>query len=84
VEFIADCKSIGIDVKVSQRKATENYFEENGIKKALGAEYKPLQPFQKLKSSPKPWRKSDNWRIARETEFADIKDTDLGEFLSLL
>ncbi|WP_297484359.1 AAA family ATPase [Ferrovum sp.] len=84
VEFVAECKSIGIDVCVSQRRATENYFEHNGIQKALGAEYKPLETFQKLKSSPKPWHKSDNWRIARETEFEDIKDTDLGIFLLAL
>jgi len=84
VAFVADCKSIGIDVHVSQKKAPENYFEHNGIQKALGAEYKPLEPYQKLKSSTKPWHKSDNWRIARETEFEDIKDTDLGEFLASL
>lgn len=84
VAFVSDCKSIGIDVHVSQRKATENYFEQNGIKNALGAEYIPLEPYQKLKFSTKPWHKSDNWRIARETEFADIKNTDLGEFLTSL
>jgi hypothetical protein len=84
VAFVADCKSIGIDVHVSQRKATENYFGHNGIQKALGVEYKPLETYQKLKSSPKPWHKSENWRIARETEFEDIKDTDLGKFLTSL
>lgn len=84
VAFVEDCKSIGIDVHVSQRKATENYFEHNGIQKALGVEFKPLEAYQKLKSSPKPWHKSENWRIARETEFEDIKDTDLGKFLASL
>lgn len=84
VAFVADCKSIGINVHVSQKKATENYFEHNGIQEALGAEYKPLEPYQRLKSGTKPWHKSDNWRIARETEFEDIKDTDLGEFLASL
>lgn len=84
VAFVADCKSIGINVHVSERKATENYFEHNGIRKALGAEYKPLEIFEKLKSSQKPWSKSDNWRIARETEFEDIRGTDLGQFLASL
>jgi len=84
VTFVEDCKSIGISVQVSERKATENYFERNGIHRALGKEYEPLEFYQKLKASHKPWRKSDNWRIARETEFADIKDTDLGKFLTSL
>lgn len=79
--FVADCESIGINVHVSERRATDNYFEANGIQKALGQEYRPLEPYQKLKSCSKPWHKSDNWRIARETEFSDIKDTDLGRFL---
>ena len=82
--FVADCKGIGIEVHVSARKATENYLEANGIQKTLGAEFKPLEPYQKLKACPKPWSKSDNWRIARETEFDDIKDTDLGIFLTSL
>ena len=82
--FMADCKSIGIDVHISERKATENYLEENGIRKILGAEFKPLEPYQKLKACPKPWHKSDNWRIARETEFDDIRNTDLGKFLEAL
>lgn len=84
IAFVEDCKSIGIDVHVSERKATENYLERNGIHKTLGTEYEPLEYYQKLKSSPKPWHKSNNWRIARETEFDDIKDTDLGKFLSSL
>lgn len=84
IAFVADCKSIGIDVHVSERKATENYLERNGIHKTLGSEYEPLEYYQKLKSCPKPWHKSNNWRIARETKFDDIKDTDLGKFLSSL
>ncbi len=83
-QFVKDCESVGIKVQVSRRRATENYFEENGIKKVLGADYKPLGEFQKLKSSPKPWHKSENWRIARETAIEDIKDTDLGKFLDSL
>jgi energy-coupling factor transporter ATP-binding protein EcfA2 len=82
--FVSDCNSIGIKVHVSERRATENYLEENGIKKILGADFKPLEPYQKLKMCPKPWHKSNNWRIARETEFDDIKNTDLGKFLEAL
>ena len=84
VAFVEECKSLGIDAHVSQRRATENYLERNGIHKVLGSEYEPLEPYQRLKSSSKPWHKSNNWRIARETDFKDIEDTDLGKFLSAL
>lgn len=82
--FVQECEAIDIRVHVSERRATENYFEENGIKRALGNEFIPLNAYEKLKSSSKPWHKSDNWRIARETAFEDIKDTDLGKFLNSL
>jgi hypothetical protein len=79
--FVEECNNIGIKVDVSERRATENYFEHKGIQKVLGAEYVPLNHFQLLKDAPKRWQKSNNWRIARETEFDDIKNTDLGKFL---
>lgn len=84
VGFVQECEAIKIKVHVSEKRATENYFEKNGIKKALGNEFNPLNAYEKLKSSSKPWHKSDNWRIARETAFEDIKDTDLGKFLNSL
>jgi hypothetical protein len=84
VGFVKECEAIDIRVHVSERKTTENYFEENGIKRALGREFNPLNPFEKLKSSSKPWHKSENWRIARETTFKDIENTDLGQFLNSL
>jgi hypothetical protein len=82
--FVEECKSIGIDVHVSERRATENYFERKGIQNALGKIYEPLGHYEKLEASQKPWHKSNNWRIARETEFEDIRDTDLGKFLTSL
>ena len=82
--FVVDCTSIGIQVHVSERRATENYFEQKGLRKALDDKHQPLDPFQKLKDSPAPWHKSQNWRIARETELDDIANTDLGKFLASL
>lgn len=79
--FISDCTSIGIQVHVSEWRATENYFEQKGLRKALNERHQPLGHFQKLKDSPAPWHKSQNWRIARETELDDIINTDLGKFL---
>lgn len=85
VAFVNECNKIGIKVQVSERRATENYFERNGIQKALmSTEYEPLEYHQRLKNAPKHWHKSNNWRIARETDFKDIKDTDLGKFLNSL
>lgn len=83
-KFVDECKKLGINVHVSERRATENYFELNGIRKALGNGFQPLEPYQKLKEGQNPWHKSLNWKIARETDLADIKDTDLWKFLDTL
>jgi hypothetical protein len=82
--FIAECLAGGVIAQASELRATENYFEINGIRSALGVEYRPLEPYQRVKESAKPWKKSDNWRIAKETSMEDIKDTDLGRFFSSL
>lgn len=79
--FVSECAELGIRVQLSERRATENYFESKGVHKAIGNSYQPLGHFQRIKDGPTPWHKSDNWRIARETDFEDIKDTDLGKFL---
>jgi ABC-type cobalamin/Fe3+-siderophores transport system ATPase subunit len=83
-DFISECKKMKVNVQASERRATENYFEAKGILAALGEGYKKLEPYQLLKNAENPWNKSDNWRIARETEFADIKETDFGKFLESL
>ncbi len=82
--FLSACNDFGVEAIASERRATENYFTENGIKKALGEDFQPLAPYQKLKESAKPWHKSSNWKIAREMSIEDIKDTDLGKFLHSL
>jgi predicted ATPase len=83
-DFVSSCEKVGIIVSVSERRATENYFETNGIRRALGHGFEPLQPYELLKQSKKPWHKSSNWKIARETEVKDIEHTDLGKFLKSL
>lgn len=83
-DFVEACEEIGIKVHVAERRATENYFENDGIRNTLGSEFQALEPYQLLKTCPKPWHKSNNWRIARETKFENIKDTDLGKFLTSL
>jgi energy-coupling factor transporter ATP-binding protein EcfA2 len=83
-DFVSSCEKVGVSVSVSERRATENYFETNGIRRALGHGFEPLQPYELLKQSKKPWHKSSNWKIARETEVKDIEHTDLGKFLKSL
>lgn len=84
VAFEKTCKKLGIDVCLTQRTAIENYFVQDAIKAVLGEEYIPLGPYERLQDAPKKWRKSLNWRIARHMTFDDIRDTDVGEFLSKL
>ena len=61
--------------------AIENYFVQSAIDDALGSIYEALSPFQKLESSSKPWRKADNWKIAREISLEQLENTDLGKLL---
>jgi ABC-type lipoprotein export system ATPase subunit len=83
-DFAKGCKKLGMDVCLTKRRATENYFSEKAIKKAFGDGLAALGPYDSLKDNPNGWRKSDNWRIAREMEFSEIEETDLGEFLLAL
>lgn len=82
--FLFECEKCGVNAVASERRATENYLEINGIQAVLGMEYQALDHYQLLKTAAKPWKKSENWKIARETSFDDIKDTDFGQFLSSL
>ena len=82
--FLTECRAAGVNAKASERRATENYFEANGIRAALGPGYKPLEPYQLLKDAIKPWSKSANWKIAKQTSWHDIQNTDLGIFLAAL
>ncbi|BBB58345.1 hypothetical protein UNDKW_0072 [Undibacterium sp. KW1] len=82
--FIEECEKVGVVARASERRATENYFEKKGIAAALGDEYQPLSEYQLLKESVKPWKKADNWKIARHTQFSDIETTDLGRFIASL
>lgn len=75
-EFLEICKKLKIKVHVLERRAIENYFSDNAIKKTIGEKYKALEPYKKP-NWPKEW----NWRIVQNIEFEEIKNTDLGEFL---
>jgi len=82
--FASACRGLGIDVCVTQRRAIENYFSGQAIKMALGDSYQALGPYESLKESPNGWSKTNNWKIARQMNFADIENMDIGEFLKKL
>lgn len=82
--FINECKQAKINVVVSQRRATENYFTDRAITKALGDQYRALELFQNLNKANPGWKKALNWKIAREITFDELKDSDLGQFLESL
>jgi len=79
--FVAACHDAHINCHVLDRRAIENYFPDQAIKRAKGNAYSALQPFQLLKTASPAWPKSENWRIARAMTLEDLDGTDLGAFL---
>jgi len=82
--FVNICKKLKMDIHVLDRRTIENYFTEEAIQKVKGDKYHTLSYYQLLKDIDPSWSKSENWKIAREMNFNDIKNTDLGEFLKKL
>jgi ABC-type multidrug transport system ATPase subunit len=79
--FKTQCDQSKIACHLTDRRATENYFPEAAVKRALGQSYAALATFDALRAAPNGWSKRDNWRIAREMKKEDLDKTDLGEFL---
>jgi hypothetical protein len=82
--FVAICKKVGLHHHVLERRAIENYFSDEAVKKAFGTHYRALHPYEKLKDISPAWGKSENWRIAREMTIPEVEGTDLGQFLATL
>jgi energy-coupling factor transporter ATP-binding protein EcfA2 len=82
--FSKVCAANSINCCVLRRRATENYLTDNAVKRVKGNKYRALAPYESLQDVSPTWSKSENWRIAREMEFNDIRGTDLGEFLERL
>ena len=82
--FIDSCIKLDFHYCVLERRATENYLTEAAIRRVRGVKYSALSHFAKLTEVANGWAKSDNWRIAAEVDWSDIKDTDLGKFLDEL
>lgn len=82
--FASVCKGLGINICVTQRRSIENYFSGEAVQLALGNSYQALKPYESLKNLPNGWSKTNNWKIARQMNFKDIENTDVGEFLNKL
>lgn len=83
-DFKNTCNSLGFEVLLTERRAIENYLSDSAIKKSYGDNYRALKHFELLKECEPSWNKNNNWEVARQMEFDEIKDTDLGVFLEKL
>ncbi|MDG9671259.1 AAA family ATPase [Hahella sp. CR1] len=80
-EFHSMCGRLNIPCHLTKRRATENYFTQSAISKAFpGYAYSALGEFEKL-SNQNSWKKSENWRIAKQMTKSDIDSTDIGIFI---
>lgn len=84
VTFVKICNKLAIQCHVLERRATENYFPDEAVKKIKGEKYRALKPYEKLNNISPSWSKTENWKIAREITRDDLDKTDLGEFLRSL
>lgn len=83
-EFETACRKANIDCHIFQRRALENYFPERVIKEALGETFRALGPYDRLKDSPNPWPKSENWRLAARMNRQELEGCDFWPFLKKL
>jgi hypothetical protein len=80
--FAQNCRDVHIDCHILERRAIENYLPDRAIKIAFPAvPYKALEPFEARKGLV-VWPKTENWKIVRVMERAEIEVTDLGKFLA--
>jgi len=81
LDFEAVCKKLGFPVCITERRAIENYFTDKAIKTAIGDTHRALGPYERLRDATPSWSKTDNWRIAAEMSWDDLKKTDIGRFI---
>jgi len=83
-EFAELCRKLRFEILLTERRATENYFDDEAVKNALGSGFSALGHFEKLSDSKNGWSKADNWRIAMEVDWECLKNTDVGKFIDAL
>jgi len=80
--FVGECRKQGIPLHVLDRRATEHYLTERAIRVVKGSKYSALTEYEDRRAHTPMWSKDENWRIAREMTWEEVKDTDLGKFLA--
>jgi predicted ATPase len=80
-DFAQNCRALQIDCLILEYRAIENYLSDRAIKLAQGVAYRALTPFEGRRAL-NLWQKTENWKIARAMERAEIDATDLGQFLA--
>lgn len=81
-QFRVPSEVLNIKCHVLERRATENYFTQRAIDKALGSgRFTALKAHESLGAAPCRWNKRENKRVAREMSKSEIETTDLGMFL---
>lgn len=78
------CGRTGINCRILDRRATENYFTDRAVKLAKGDNFRALSSYEKLRDLSPSWHKRENWRVAREMTRDELSSTDLGRFLDSL
>ena len=82
VDFQTNCTQLGINLKILDRRAIENYLSDSAIKTVKGTSSRALTAFELLSAlGANGWAKKENWRIASQMRFVDIAQTDLGQFI---
>jgi hypothetical protein len=82
--FLDLCASKGLTSHVLNKRAIENYFPDPVVKRVFGSDYRALLPYEKLSDANPHWSKSQNWKMAADMRFDNIRETDLGAFLEAL
>ena len=83
-DFLDMCAKRAVKCHALDRRATENYFPESVVRRVFGSSYRALAPYEKLSDANPHWSKSQNWKMAADMKFDDIRATDLGQFLEAL
>jgi ABC-type polar amino acid transport system ATPase subunit len=81
--FIETCKRLfnPSQIHATERRATENYWSDSAIKQIKSDKFRALEAYQLLRDAENGWSKNENWRIAEATDWQELQETDLGQFL---
>jgi ABC-type cobalamin/Fe3+-siderophores transport system ATPase subunit len=82
--FVDACARLGIDCRVLERRALENYFSERAVRDVKGSKYRALGEFEPREDVDPHWSKSENWKIAGAMTKHELAETDLGQALEQL